>query len=77
MCVCVCVCCVCVYMQAVQLYEGLMHARRRHTLTCSPFSQYLIVFLLVTQPQSLSKFMVWSQLLFMVYIYNYKYNMIM
>jgi hypothetical protein len=39
---------------AVQVHEGLMRvSRRNNTLTCSPvtFSQYLIVFLLVTQHQ--------------------------
>ena len=41
--------------QAVQLYEGLMCvSRSRHTLTCSPFSQYLIVFLLTTQQQRIA-----------------------
>ena len=47
--------------ECVTAYEGLMRvSRSKHTLICSPFSQYLIVFLLTTQQQRIAtgKFMV-------------------
>ena len=49
----------CVRAGRTSIYEGLIRvSRRRHTLTCSPFSQYLIVFLLVAQHQRIGEFMV-------------------
>ena len=55
--------CVCVYVQAriiiIIMHEGLMRVSGRkysYTVTYSLFSQYLIIFLMVTQHQRIGEF---------------------